>query len=223
MSSHVAIARRIFLVGATGAVCSACGHSFLGDVPSFVQTYFMRGPDLPLTRADVERIPYASIAARLGDGGEALLILGRYDNGELDWISARHEVIVTRRGRVVKTYGLPQDVKATIFLTPDPVGQPSPVLAAARPCERTLDFQPRHQDGVLVRSRFTKIGDEEIEILGEHKATELWEEQGGAAQLGWEFANRYWIDPRTGYVWKSRQWTAPLMPPLDIEVYRPAA
>lgn len=183
----------------------------------------MKGDDLHLTRADIDRIPYASIAIRVGDGPQALLVLGRYDGDKLDWISAEHEVVVTRRGRVVKTYGLPQDLSETVFLTADPVGQPSRAVAAAQSCLRTLDLEPGHHDGVVVSSRFEKIGDEAVDILGERIPAELWQERGAAAQLAWEFVNLYWIDPNSGYVWKSRQSAAPSLPPLEIIVYRRAA
>jgi len=222
MSAPVRIARRLFLAGAAAALCDACehnDHTYLGDVPTLFRSSG-KGADLTLTRADVDRIHYASLAVRLGDGPQALLILGRYDGDELNWISAEREVIVTRRGRVVKTYGLPQDLKVTIFLTKDPVGRPSRSIAALPECLRTLDFEPEHRDGILARSRFEKLGEDEIEILGERRATELWEERGSAAELEWDFVNRYWVEPESGYVWKSRQAAAPGLPPLETIVYR---
>lgn len=194
----------------------------MAELPSLVRTTMMKGRDLDLTRADIDRIPYASIAVRMGDGPQALLILGRYDGEELNWISAKREVIVTRRGRVVKTYGLPTDVKETVFLTPDPVGRANGGVAEAE-CLRTLDLDPSRQDGILVRSRFAAIGSEAIEIFGERVDTALWQEQGGAPELQWSFTNRYWVDPHSGYVWKSRQSVAPALPPLDITVTRRAA
>jgi hypothetical protein len=103
MSGSVRTTRRIFLVGIATALCDACGNSYVADVPSIVRTAMMKGDDLRVTRADIDRIPYASIAVRMGDGPQALLVLGRYDGDKLDWISAEHEVIVTRRGRLVKT------------------------------------------------------------------------------------------------------------------------
>lgn len=203
--------------------CEACGHSYVSDVFDMARGTVTKGDDLRLTRADIDRIPYASIAIRLGDGPQALLVLGRYDGDKLDWISARREVIVTRRGRVVKTHGLPQDVTETVFLTADPVGEPSAAVAAAQPCLRTLDLDPGHRDGVVVSSHFARIGDETLEILGERIPTELWQERGAARQFAWDFVNLYWIDPRSGYVWKSRQAAAPALPPLEIIVYRRAA
>jgi hypothetical protein len=224
MSSAVPFARRLFLIGAATSSCSACVKSYVtDDVPSFVRTYMMKGADLHMTRADIEKIPYASIAVRMGDGAQALLILGRYDGDDLHWISADREVIVTRHGRVVKTYGLPQDLKNTSFLTRDPLGAPNTDYAASAEFLRAIDLEPAHQDGVLVRSRFTAIGSEEIDILGDPLATTVLREESAAPDLAWQFVNQYWIDPRSGYVWKSRQYAAPQLPPLEIIVYRRAA
>lgn len=226
MSSPLGIARRMFLASAAATLCDACGmgdHTFLSDVPAALKPYLTNGSNLHLTRAEVNRIGYASIAVRLGDGPQALLILGRFDGDELNWISAKREVVVTRRGRVVKTYGLPQDLTATNFLTPDPIGKPGRDFAPGAECLRTLDFESLHQDGILARSTFRKIGSARIEILGERLETELWEERGSADLLGWDFVNRYWIAADSGYVWKSLQATAPTLPVLEIIVYRRAA
>jgi hypothetical protein len=165
----------------------------------------------------------SSIAVRMGDGAQALLILRRYDGDDLHWISAEREVIVTRRGRVVKTYGLPQDLKDTSFLTRDPLGAPEAGFAASAECLREIDLEPAHQDGVVVRSRFATAGSEEIDILGDRFATTVLHEEGAAPDIAWNFVNQYWIDPRSGYVWKSRQFAAPQLPPLEIIIYRPAA
>jgi hypothetical protein len=224
MSSAVPFARRLFLLGAATASCSACVKSYLTDeAPSFVRTYLMKGADLHMTRADIEKIPYASIAVRMGDAAQALLILRRYDGDDLHWVSAEREVIVTRRGRVVKTYGLPQDLKDTSFLTRDPLGTPATGFATSAECLRAIDLEPAHQDGVVVRSRFAAAGSEEIDILGDRYATTVLHEEGAAPDIAWDFVNQYWIDPRSGYVWKSRQFAAPQLPPLEIIVYRPAA
>lgn len=87
---------------------------------------------------------------------------------------------------------------------------------------RTIDLEPRHIDGVVVRSRFSGEGTDDLTILGDHKATSLWTEANAASQLDWEFRNRYWVDPRSGYVWKSVQYLSPQLPALEIIVYKPA-
>lgn len=202
-------------------LCASCGDTWVKNVTYATQTYLHEGDDLHLTRADIARIPYASIAVRLGDGPQALLILARFDGDDLHWVSAKRNVIVTRRGRVVETYGLPIDLKRTQFLTDDPVGRSVAAMQAAAECLRTIDLEPRHIDGILVRSRFAGAGSEDLTILGDHTATSVWTEANAAPDLAWEFKNQYWIDARSGFVWRSLQYLSPVLPALEIVVYKP--
>jgi hypothetical protein len=220
MSHSVRIARRIFLAGAASTLCSACNHSYLADMGSFVRANTEKGKDLTLTLADIQKIPYASIAARIGEGSQALLILGSNLGDDRHWISADHEVLVTRHGRIVETEGLLQDVRSTTFFTPDPIGGPSSGFAANHECVRSLDIEPYHHDGIVVRSRFESGGGDEIEILGNRIPTQIWWEHGGSTEYDWRFVNQYWIDPESGFVWKSLQASAPALSQIEITVYR---
>ena len=221
MASPVPIARRIFLAGSAAMLCASCGDTWVDDMTSAARTYLMKGDDLHLTRADITRIPYASIAVRLGDGPQALLILARFDGDDLHWVSAQREVIVTRRGRVVETYGLPIDLKRTQFLTNDPVGRPARTMEADIECLRTIDLEPQHVDGILIRSRFAGGGSEDLAILGDHRKTSAWTETNAAPDLAWNFKNQYWSDARSGFVWRSLQYLSPQLPVLEIIVYKP--
>jgi hypothetical protein len=223
MAGPALTTRRIFLAGAPLLLCGGCGKSFMSDVPTVWRTYLTKGDDLHVTRADIDRIPYASLAARIGDGPQGLLVLSRYDGDKLEWISADRKLIVTRRGRIVRTVGLAQDLTGTTFLSPDPVGKPSAALATSPPALRSVDIDPGHRDGIVVTSSFERLHDDTIDILGEKYPTELWQERGAAPLLDWEFVNLYWIDPRTGFVWRSQQQPLPALAPFDIVIYRRAA
>ncbi len=223
MASAVPLARRLFLSGAAAFLCQSCGDSWVKDVPQAARSIFSKGDDLKFTRDDIARIPYASIAVRFDEYSQALLILGRYDGDELDWISTEREVIVTRRGRLMKTYGLPDDLKATRFLTADPVGKPIAGASSTAPeCARAIDLEPRHFDGIVIRSSFETAGRDDVTILGTALPTDRWIESNFAPVLDWQFRNEFWIDRRSGFVWKSRQHLSPRLPPLEIVVYKPA-
>jgi len=191
-------------------------------VPRAVHNYILKGDDLNLTRDEVTRIPYASIAVRFQDNAQSLLVLGRYDGDDLHWISTQREVLVTRRGRLVQTYGLPDDIRETRFMTDDPVGKPIEAESGTV-CLRTIDLEPRHVDGIVIRSRFENAGRSPLTILGSTHATDEWVEANVAPDLDWSFSNRFWVDADTGFVWKSLQHLSPRLPPLEIIVYRPAA
>lgn len=181
---------------------------------------FAGGDDLPLTRAEVDKIGYASLAVRMGRGTQALLILSGIDGDDLEWVSHEHELLVTRRGRVVRTYGLAQDVDHTEFVTVDPVEHAAALHEGPPVCVRTVDFGPDHEDGITIRSDFIAVGPDDLTILGETYRTNVWEEKSAAPDIGWEFTNAYWFDASSGYVWKSIQHTAPKIPPLEMIVFR---
>lgn len=220
MASRCRLARRLFLTGAIAALAEGCGHSWVTEIPDFAHA-FVGGDDLPLTQADVDSIGYASLAVRLGKGKQALLILARYDRGDLEWVSHDREAIVTRRGRIVETSGLPQDLRTTEFLTADPV-----VTAGrhgtAPECVRSVDIEPVHEDGILIRSKFAAVGFDELAVLGRKIHTAVWEEKCAAPDIGWEFTNAFWFDAATGFLWKSIQHTAPRIDPLETIVFKPA-
>lgn len=212
----------MFLSGAVASLAQGCSHTWLSEIPTAARGTIVEGDDLPLTRQQVDAIPYASLAVRMGKSAQALLILASIDDDRLEWVSHDHEILITRRGRVVRTVGLPQDLDHTEFLTPDPVGSAPKRDAAMPECLRALDIGPRVAAGVVVRSTFENAGPDDLTILGRRYRTNVWEEKNAAPDLAWEFTNAYWADAESGYVWKSIQHVAPKLPPLEMIVFRPA-
>jgi hypothetical protein len=216
------LTRRTLIVGALPAWCAACGDTPLAGVPAVLKPALLGGGDLKLTRADIDRIPYASLAVRLGRGDQNLTILGGVEGAQLDWISATHEVIATRYGRVIKTVGMPQNLKTTNFLSSDPLALRKMAPDAAYTCIRTIDIEPSDRYGVTVTSRFSYLGREDVTILGHRYVTEAWRETCDAKELNWSFVNRYWRDPESGLAWKSVQHPTPDLPAMELLVTRRA-
>lgn len=222
MSTGFSVARRSFLVATLGGICASCGNSPFAIVPTLVRGAVSgEGSNVAITRAQVEKIPYASVAIRIGDGRQVLLILRRYDGADLVWASADNKVIVTRHGRIVKTYGFNQDLSTTMAYGDDPVAN----FAAAYPgyiYKRSIDIEPGHHDGILVTSEFARLGPTTLNILGIPHDTMLWRETGSASLLDWHFTNTYWADAKTGFVWKSVQHPVPEMSKVELVTFRPA-
>jgi hypothetical protein len=179
-------------------------------------------PGVRIDRDRVEKIPYASIAAKLGGGPRSLLVLWRRDGNDLHWASADNSIIVTRHGRLVKTAGFPKNnLRETFIVGTDP-------LADARlshglvPFTRAVDFERDRMFGVQIDAELAMLRSEEIVIAGVTLESVLVVERCRARQLNWAFENRFWLDPGDGFVWKSRQHIARELPPLDIEVLKPA-
>jgi Group 4 capsule polysaccharide lipoprotein gfcB, YjbF len=221
MSTAFSMTRRSLLIGGLAGLCSACGDSPLATLPTLARGLISKGANVPFTQAQIEKIPYATIAARIGGGNQALLLLRRYAGRDLVWASSDGKVIVTRRGRIVQTYGFRQDLSATMPYGVDPVSDLAN-LASGEIYKRAVDIQPGDHFGVLVTSEFFRVGPAPIDILGMPHRTTLWRERGHAPMLDWQFTNVYWADDATGYIWKSTQQPVPELEHFEIEVFRPA-
>jgi len=56
----------------------------------------------------INEIPYASMLVRIGKGPSALMILESISNNNFTWVSADGIYLVTNKGRIIKTSGLPK-------------------------------------------------------------------------------------------------------------------
>ena len=159
----------------------------------------------------------------MGPTGRVLMILGRYDGPDLHWISADYVAVATRRGRVVKLSGLPESLKTTIYEGVDPIGLRNRQWDTPIATRRIIDIEPGAHYGVTVTGKIEQIGVEEIEILGHRYQTIMLRERAYAAQLDWSFENYFWLDMKTGFVWKSIQHVTPSLPPFEFEILKPAS
>jgi len=206
-----------------GLALVGCGENKLATtVSDAYRLAFLGHPDVPISRSTVTNLPYASIAAKIGKGPRSLLILWRTEGDQLHWLSADNAAIVTRGGRVVRTAGLPENMKATHSLTADPL-----VSGLQRPDgpsghTRSVDFDQPTRYGLLIDSSFRAIGEERITIAEIEFDTVVFEERCIVRTLNWTFTNRYWIDPVDGFVWRSEQTIARTFPTIEIEVLKPA-
>jgi len=209
-----------------GAACatSGCGVSPVLRNAYEAARFVTNGmPDVEISRALVDKIPYASISAKVGKGPRSLLILGRYAGDDLHWLSADNASVVTRDGRVVKTSGFPENITATNFLESDPVAGQLHLQNPPRRFSRSLDIDTDNLYGLIVDSEFVRQGDTEITIVDFNLRTILIEEINRARTINWGFSNYYWVDVFDGFVWRSVQHISRKFPPIQIEVLKPAA
>ena len=194
----------------------------LSNIQKTTDFVLFGNPDVPVTRAAIEQQPYAAIRARMGRSGRVIMILGRYDGPDLHWISADHVAIATREGRIVESAGLPENLKNTIFIGPDPVAAAAHRWDSPVKTRRLIDIEPGANYGITVISTIERIAVEEIQILDFRYETVVLRESAYAAELDWSFENYFWVDMKTGFVWKSVQHVAPSLLPLEFDILKPA-
>ena len=217
------VTRRILLTGGLGALTAGCVDSpVIKNAVQVARNAVVGNPDLPLQRTTVSKLPYASMTARVGKGPQALLILGRIDGAGQHWLSTDRAAVVTRGGRVVRTFGFPENLRETRLAGEDPVDGHLHALRGPSPFTRYLDVDPERLYGLPVDSTFETLGPEKIRIVELEFDVVLVRERNVARTVAWDFENLYWVDPGDGFVWRSRQHIARSFPPLQYDILKPA-
>ena len=221
------INRRIFVLG-SAAIVSGCGDTLrvprvLTNVYNAARLVTVGMKDTPLKRAQISKIPYASMGAKIGKGPRSLMILAHIKVDGLHWVSADRAILVTRGGRVVKTAGLPENLRDTRFSGKDPVDKTLHGITTPITLQRTLDFDGDRYYGLVVESTFEKVAEEKLIIVELEFDLILVRERVRAKTINWDHENYYWVDMSDGFVWKSRQHIARSFAPIEIEILKPPA
>ena len=123
IKSQLQISRRWFIRGSLASLLlSSCGENKLGR--TIIDAYkltFQDRPSPPFTREYITKLPYASISAKIGKGPKSLLVLWRVENNEQFWLAADGVVLGMKKGRILKTAGLPETIIDTIPINNDPI------------------------------------------------------------------------------------------------------
>jgi hypothetical protein len=174
-----------------------------------------------VTMEQAAAIPYASLAYRVDGSSEALLVLASSTNGDLLWTAASHVVLLTREGRVLRTVGLPHDRGGMVTETRSSLPPPAQALQGSYRSVRIADFPDVGLHGVRLTCVTTARGPELVTILGTALATRRIDEVCESRNPRWSFSDSYWVDPESGFVWKSLQHLHPSGPVLDVKILRP--
>ncbi len=218
--------RRQFLGLAGVGLLAGCGSGAQGlwfnSLKDFYNVAVAPDPGIPLAREQIEKQPFAMIAVKTGRRGAAIMVLAFNRGGELNWHSRDKAVVATRGGRIVRTVGLPENIRETRPLDPDPaVAGLHRVVAGAR-ARRIVDFDGHERFGRVVEARYRPMGRERVEIAGLTYDLLLVVEENRIEVDDWEFENRFWVDPGTGFVWRSEQHVSPEFDPFVVSVLKPA-
>ena len=174
-------------------------------------------PDYEITKELVEGIPYSSAKFKIGKGAAGLVILESASNKKLTWVSADKIYLIVEDGRIIRTLGLFNNL--TSYESPkqtfkELIEKDNPILDY---------FVYYSYDKPLLLALRTHVhlsnkGLQSIDILGETKSLILIEEKISNDYIGWKELNRYWVDPKDFFVWKSIQHISPKLPVFVFEV-----
>jgi len=220
---HLRIVFLSSLIGLAGLALAGCGENpMFRNIVDVAKIVTSGVPDPPIDRQEIANLPYATIAAKLGKGQKAILVLSTDQEGDLSWVAGDGGVLVTREGRLVKTAGFEENLRQTVIEADDPLASGKTDIDGMT-LNRTVDLMVKQSYvPIPVTSTFKVMGPEKIEIAGLQFDTVLVKEHNVSQTINWSYDNLYWMDPYDGFVWKSRQYFARDLPAVEIEVLKPA-
>lgn len=181
------------------------------------------GPDdITVSDEKIEALPYASMYLRINDGQRIFLVLGYAENGQQKWVTQDRAMLVTQKGRLVKTLGLSDNLLETGNLDQDPLAQPLSLRDGAS-WTRLLSWTENGQlrSGVAI-SRFSRDNDTVLTLAGKRVACRVWHEEVAIDAVGARWQNTFWLDAISGEVRQSAQSIGAGTLPVDITILKPA-
>ena len=173
------------------------------------------GGKLDITPEQVAASPFAQILVEAPDG-EALMVLGNDDAGLTSWHSPDRRIVFLRDGVLAGTSGLSADAVEIRILGDSPFSRLGSVTTATT--LRRYDWMPGYRYGVELRGTLQRRGIERVEILGVERSLQRFDETLEGAGL--RASNRYWAEPGTGAIVRSREFVAPGVS-IEVTVLKP--
>lgn len=200
---------------------SGCTQRF-EDINATFKEVVWGSEDIHLPKAHVDELPYASIYARINDGGQIFMVLAFADTNpetgrtQLQWLSTDRAMIATENGRIVKTQGLPFANLAGL----SQVNQPLPDVGTKSEWQAEYDWQPGYHYGQRANVSSKEMGQETVTSLLWEKSTTKITEQVSFATRHSDMTNHFWLDD-TNQVVKTKQWLVPDKLFIELEILKP--
>lgn len=185
--------------------------------PGYGQAYsaikdFMFGTKSNIDLEYINKIPYASMLVKIGNGPTGLMILESKSDNKYTWVSADGVYLVISEGKIIQSKGLPNNLDETLSSF------------------KSWDFEPEDQEYISYNS-YDKPELNNLKIISTYKSKSIErvdlqvrfldltviEEKIHAEIVGWKEINRYWLDD-VGFVWKSKQSISPRLPEITFIV-----
>jgi len=173
--------------------------------------------DYPISRDLVDKISYASIKVKVGNGGAGLMILEEIDNDNFIYLSADRVRFIIKEGKIIRTLGF----KNNLIRKEEPEYSIKSFLKSRKSSQDYITYHSYDRPRLIDLKLNVTIRRKEIErhlILDVAYDLVKIEETIESEYLGWKKINIYWVDPNDYFVWKSEQYLSPLLPIIRYEV-----
>ena len=191
----MSIITRAFIILGLSTILAACGtDAGWQNMRLMVMERFKGTPEPPMTRQEINDIPYAMLMARFGREAPAVLVLTADEPRGQQWMSANNASIVTRKGRLIRTVGLGIDLRDSYMLDDDPLDNNPQLLSGVIRYQRYFEQGDNPPQISVLDCQITSKGQEVLTIVELDFQVIRLEEK--CKTKGWKFKNIYW---RKGY------------------------
>lgn len=208
--------RALLLVAAAALMSTGCTTGSRSTADSF-RLIFHKPVEVSPEAIAAKRFPQILIQA---PDITAIAVLGYVDNGRQQWYAGNQVVFETdNNGVLLSSDGLKHQRRSRI-LGKSPF-ESLRTTTSLTTVTRQYDWVPEYQVNVPVTGKLAPGRMETVEILKVPRRLQRFEEELSGPNF--RARNTYWVDPSTGFIWKSRQYLAPGYPVevTQLKPYRP--
>jgi hypothetical protein len=165
------------------------------------------GPDeVDVSAAEVAGVNYPQMKLTTPSGSGVLALVREREDLQF-WVASGKQVLLLRNGLAVRSIGLglEGDLDGTRLADDSPFKQGLHHVADGFTTRRWIDLYKGQEVGVIVNSRFSRRSEQTLQILDKEYAVLRVDEQIDAPAIGLSATNRYWVDPRDGFILQSEQ------------------
>lgn len=165
------------------------------------------GPDeVDVSAAEVAGVNYPQLKLTTPSGSGVLALVREREDLQF-WVASGKQVLLLRNGLAVRTIGLglEGDLDGTRLADDSPFKQGLHHVADGFTTRRWIDLYKGQEVGVIVNSRFSRRAEQTLQILDKEYTVLRVDEQIDAPAIGLSATNRYWVDPRDGFILQSEQ------------------
>ena len=165
------------------------------------------GPDeVEVTPAEVAGVNYPQLKLTTPSGSGVLALVREREDLQF-WVASGKQVLLLRDGLAVRSIGLglEGDLDGTRLADNSPFKRGLHQVPDGFTTRRWIDLYKGQEVGVIINSRFTRRATETLTILNKDYAVLRVDEQIDAPAIGLSATNRYWVDPRDGFIVQSEQ------------------
>ena len=209
-------------------VLAACSSSGPGELATTLQTAVAGAEETDevnpadvITRAQIDRLGVAMIRVRETRVPDLnLLIALRKTNEQVTYVLRGDRRLVLVGGLIQSTYGFGDNLEPIGVGSNDPVAYPRPIAEWPKNFQRTYTVAFRGTGEtieVYCSNNPGRAGTLDIVEM----VVRVQEVSTTCSGPDTEFTNTHYVEPSTGFIWRSAQWTGPVQGVLQYENLEP--